>query len=117
MEFSAFEKLAANSQGAIRRSSGPFSSRFAEPREESRPEPYERSRPWLLLLAVVRIATRRCRHGGIDCYLHSRQDPGALAGREARCQQAIIDLSGHCEAVEPTATPNSYQTPVLTSKR
>src|SRR6516164_3756855 len=55
---------------------------------------------WIYLLPIVRITSGGSINRRIDADQRAAQDPAALAGREPWGQQPVVDLSGHCEAVE-----------------
>src|SRR5204863_3278613 len=50
--------------------------------------------------SVVAVASLGGRNRRADRLLHAGQYPGALAGREARREQAVVDLAGDRETVE-----------------
>ena len=51
-------------------------------------------------LPIIRISSRGALHGGADGDAPSLQHPTALAGREARRKDTVVDLAGDGEPVE-----------------
>src|SRR2546428_6776316 len=57
------------------------------------------SRIWPMS-AIIRISPGRDGNCGVDRHPGPTQHPGPLAGREAWCQEAVVDLSRHRKALE-----------------
>src|SRR5205085_6701968 len=53
----------------------------------------------IVCLAVVAVAARGCRYGRIDRDEVSAEDPRAVARREPRCKEPVVDLPRHREVL------------------